>query len=370
MIYLDHNASTPLAKAAAAAMLPILETAFGNPSSGHWAGRPARTAIERARGQVANLLECNASEIVFTSGGTEANNLALAGICLGSDEPCHLVTSAIEHPAIVEPCRFLEQFGVGVTFVPVDGAGLVDPDAVRRAMTPTTKLVSVMHANNEVGTIQPIRELARIAHERGALMHTDAAQSVGKVSIRVPDLGVDLLSVAGHKLYGPKGVGALFVRSGVTIEPFLRGAGHESGRRPGTENTLGIVGLGAACASAEPWIDHPDVAKLRDRLWDRLRADLGDRVRSNGHPTRRLPNTLNVAFPGIVGADLLAKLPEVAASTGSACHSGSVRLSPVLEAMGIDPKVGMGAVRFSLGRATTEAEIDTVSDRLLAILRP
>jgi len=366
-IYLDFNASTPIAPEVAEAMRPFLTEHYGNPSSLHWAGRPAKEAVERARGQVARLLGAEPAEIVFTSGGSEANNHALKGVFFAlRDRGNHIVTSAIEHPAVIQPCRFLERLGAEVTYVPVDGTGLVDPDDVRRAITPRTILVSVMHANNEVGTIQPIREIAQIAREAGALVHTDAAQTLGKIATDVGDLGVDLLSVAGHKLYAPKGVGALYIRKGTPIEPFVHGAGHEAGRRAGTENVLLDVALGAACELAREWLGMPFVRELRDDLWQQLQAVFGARVVLNGHPTLRLPNTLNVSFVGQSGSDLLAVMPELAASTGSACHAGMVELSPVLQAMGVPEEVGMGAIRFSLGRTTTKDDVD----RTLALLRP
>lgn len=361
-IYLDHNASTPIAPEVAAAMRPLLEDCFGNPSSVHWAGVPAREALESARSQVAGLLGCASGEVVFTSGGSESNNFAIKGAWLASGRrDGHVVTTAVEHPAVLEPCAFLETLGASVTVVPVDRHGRVDPDDVRHALTPKTVLVSVMHAQNEVGTIQPVQEIAAIARERGVLVHTDAAQSTGKIPVRVDELGVDLLSVAGHKLYAPKGVGALYIRTGVGLEPLIHGAGHEAGRRAGTESALLAAGLGAACEVAGTWLARAhEIRTLRDRLWEGLRDRLGDGVVLNGHPHERLPNTLNVSFVGRVGADVLAALDGVAASTGSACHSGSIELSPVLRAMGVPPRVGMGAVRFSLGRATAGEEIETV----------
>jgi cysteine desulfurase len=362
-IYLDFNATTPLAPEVVAAMQPFFTVAYGNPSSLHWAGTAARDAVETARCQVAALLSADATEIVFTSGGTEANNRAIKGVSFARHPqaaPPHIVTSRIEHPAVLEPCRFLEKLGAQITRVSVDRLGLVDPDDVRRAMRPNTVLVSIMHANNEVGTIQPIEQIARIAREQGVLCHTDAAQTVGKIPVDVEALGVDLLSVAGHKLYGPKGVGALYVREGVALEPCLHGAGHEAGRRAGTENVLEIVGLGAACDLARRWIDDSGIARLRDHFWNELFARLGENVVLNGHPELRLPNTLNVSFPGRTGGEVLSSMPHVAASTGSACHAGSMSISPVLEAMGVSSEVGLGAVRFSLGRMTTEEEIDLV----------
>ena len=368
-IYLDFNASTPVAPEVAAAMRTVLDRPFGNPSSDHWAGRPAREAVEKARGQVARLLGCDAGEIVFTSGGSEANNHALKGIFFARHTAhFHIITTQIEHPAVINPCRFLERLGATVTFLPVDTFGRVDPEDVRRALTPSTVLISVMHANNEVGTIQPIAEIGRIARERGIVFHTDAAQSVGKIPTKMGDLGVDLLSVAGHKLYGPKGVGALYVRSGIQLEPLIHGAGHEAGRRAGTENVLLDVGLGAACELAESWIGRQSIQELRDLFWHRLTEEFGNRVVLNGHPTDRLPNTLNVSFPGKAGTEILHALDGVAASTGSACHAGSIELSPVLKAMKVVAETGMGAIRFSLGRTTTEEEIEVVVRRLKEIL--
>ena len=360
-IYLDYNASTPIDPRVAAVMRPLLDGPFANPSATHDGGREAKAVLDRARGQVASLLGAAPDEIVFTSGGSEANNAALKGIFFARrDGGNHVVTTAVEHPAILEPLRFLERLGARVTIVPVDGTGRADPDDVRRALTPETILVSVMHANNEVGTIQPVAEIAAIARERGVLVHTDAAQSVGKIPTRVDDLGVDLLSIAGHKTYAPKGVGALYVRRGVTLEPLVHGAGHESGRRAGTESVLLAAALGEACRLAGDLSSVAEIRRLRDRLWDGLRARLRDEVVFNGHPTERLPNTLSVSFAGRIGADVLAALDGVAASTGSACQAGSVELSPVLAAMGVPPQVGMGAVRLTLGRPTTEAEIDHV----------
>jgi cysteine desulfurase len=364
-IYLDYNASTPIAPSVQEAMAPFLAGNYGNPSSTHWAGRPAAEEVAHARAQVADLLGCSPEEIVFTSGGTEANNAALKGAFFASGEDRrHIVTTAIEHPAIVEPCRFVERLGAEVTLVEVDSDGLVDPDEIRKAIRAETVLVSVMHANNEVGTIQPIAEISRIAREAGVLFHTDAAQSIGKIPVRVDELGVDLLSVAGHKLYGPKGVGALYIHAGTELEPFVHGADHEGGRRAGTENVLLDVGLGAAAELATDlsWTDG--VRELRDWLWSELQRSWGERVILNGQPTLRLPNTLNVNFLGNQGADILTAMPEVAASTGSACHSGSITLSPVLAAMGVSPEVGAGAVRFSLGRMTTRAEIEALAGRL------
>ncbi len=364
-IYLDFNASTPIGPETVEAMRPFLTDHYGNPSSLHWAGAPAKDAVEKARCQVAGILGCDPAEVVFTSGGSEANNHAIKGVCFSNrDRGEHVITTAVEHPATISPCRFLETLGTKVTVLPVDRFGMVDPDDVRKAITTRTILITVMHANNEVGTIEPIPEIARIAREAGIPFHTDAAQSVGKIPSRVDDLGVDLLSVAGHKVYAPKGIGALYIRTGTRIEPFVHGAGHESGRRAGTESALLAVGLGAACEGARQWVGMERVRDLRDRFWGGLKEIFGERVTLNGHPSERLPNTLNVNIVGRVGAEVLASLPGVAASTGSACHAGSVTLSPVLSAMGVPPGEGIGAVRFTLGRTTTWEELEEVLDLL------
>ncbi len=364
-IYLDYNASTPIDPAVAAAMKPFLADHFGNPSSGHWAADAAKAALERARGQIAALLGCEGDEVVFTSGGSEANNLALKGAYFARRESGdHIITTRIEHPAIIEPCRFLERLAAPITYLPVDKFGRVDPDDLNRAITPRTILISIMHANNEVGTIQPIEECARIAREHGALFHTDAAQSAGKIATDVNGLGVDLLSIAGHKLYAPKGVGVLFVRRGVMLEPLIHGAGHESGRRAGTESAMLAAGLGQACELARDLTSIDRVRVLRDDFWHGLQEGFGNRIALNGHPADRLPNTLNVSFINCVGAEILKGLEGVAASTGSACHAGRIELSPVLQAMGVAPETGMGAIRFSLGRGTTREEIDAVAENL------
>ena len=360
-IYLDFNASTPIAPEAVDAMRPFLKTAHGNPSSGHWAGAPAWEAIVTARQQIAALLGCATTEIVFTSGGSESNNLALKGLFFAQrGARDHIITSQIEHPSVIEPCRFLERLGAKVTYLPVDRTGLIDPDDVRRAITRRTFIVSIMHANNEVGTLQPISDIAAITRPRGIPFHTDAAQSVGKIPSMVDRLGVDLLSIAGHKVYAPKGVGALYIRSGLEIEPLIHGAGHEGGRRAGSESALVAVGLGKACQIAKSSIGMPEARRLRDALWQRLRAAFGKKVVLNGHPEQRLPNTLNVSFIDNVGSEILANLKSVAVSTGSACHAGQGEISPVLNAMGVAPEVAAGAIRFSLGRTTTEAEIEEV----------
>jgi cysteine desulfurase len=364
-IYLDYNASTPIDPRVAAVMRPLLDGPYANPSATHTGGRAAHALLDHARAQVAGLLGCQPDEVVFTSGGSEADNFALKGVFFARRERGdHIITTAVEHPAIIEPLRFLERLGAKVTVIPVDRTGVIDPEDVRKAITSQTILVSVMHANNEVGTIQPVAEVAAIAHERGVLVHTDAAQSVGKIPTRADDLGVDLLTIAGHKLYAPKAIGALYVRRGVVLESLIHGAGHEAGRRAGTESVLLAAALGEACELAADLSPMMEVRRLRDLFWELLQANLGDRVVLNGHPVERLPNTLNVSVVGRIGSDILAALDGVAASTGSACHSGSVDLSPVLRAMGVPPEEGMGALRFSLGRGTTEVEIREVAERL------
>ncbi len=380
-IYLDYNATTPIDPAVVEAMLPYLHTHFGNPSSTHEYGKRAHDAVEAARAQVAALLGAQSGEILFTSGGTEASNHAIKGSAFGRWKSAlswlgrilgrqlggHLILSAVEHPATAQPVEFLRRLGCRVTVVPVDGQGMVSPDDVARAIAPDTFLVSIMHSNNEVGTLMPIAEIARHTRKHGVLLHIDAAQSLGKVPVDVGSLGVDLLTVAGHKLYAPKGVGVLFVRKGVALETFMHGAGHEGGRRAGTENVPYVVGLGMACEIARKSLPGAtqQLRSLRDRLWDRLRERLGERIVLNGHPEKRLPNTLNVSFIGHVGAELLASVPGIAASTGSACHEGAVTQSPVLCAMGVAPEVGKGAVRLSVGRFTTEDEIDRAATMLV-----
>ena len=365
-IYLDYNASTPVAAEVLEEMLPYLQRFYGNPSSTHWAAESLTLALEQARSRVAAALGADSGEIVFTSGGTEANNQALKGVYFASRaRGRHIVTTTIEHPAILNPCAFLQTLGAEITFVQVDGMGRVSPEAIERAVRPDTILISVMHANSEVGTIQPIKEISAIARRYGIPLHTDAAQSFGKIPVNVDELGVDLLSVAGHKLYAPKGVGALYVRKGTKIDSFMHGAGHESGRRAGTENVPYIAGLGKAAELAAELTFSSEIRRLRERLREGLHAAFEEKVRFNGDPDDCLPNTLNASFPGRNGQDLLTLFPEIAASTGSACHSGNATLSPVLAAMGISEYEGLGAIRFSLGRYTTKEEIE----RVLALFR-
>lgn len=371
IIYLDYNATTPIDPRVAEVMMPLLGPVYGNPSSSHAPGREARQVVELARSEVAGLLGCSPDEVVFTGGGTESNNHAIRGVVRASGKrPAHVITSAVEHPAVTEVCDRLEaSSGCTVTVLPVDGSGMVDPSDLEQAIRLETVLVTVMHANNEVGTIQPIAELASIAHKQGILFHTDAAQSVGKVGARVDELGVDLLSVAGHKLYAPKGVGALYIRKGTLLRNLMVGAGHEAGRRPGTENLIGIAGLGAACRMAAAELDHraEHCRELRDRLWEALHSRIPGIV-LNGHPDQRLPNTLSVAFPGADARDLLARLPELAASPGSACHSGETEPSAVLAAMGVDRELALGTVRFSTGRETTGDDIQRAAELVVNAL--
>ncbi len=364
-IYLDHNATTPVLPEVVDAMLPYLREHFGNPSSGHVYGRRAHEAVERARAQVAALLGCDDGEVIFTSGGTEANNLAIRGVTEALGERRHVVTSVIEHPATEQPCAWLEGHGFTVLRVGVDGDGRASTEAAQAAIGHRTALVTVMHSNNETGVLQPIAELAQAAHSQGALMHTDAAQSVGKVAIDVRELDLDLLSVAGHKLYAPKGVGALYVKRGTTLAPFALGAGHERGLRPGTENVAGIVGLGIACeiAARDMASMAARIAGLRDDLWDCLHAEVPG-LQLNGHRTHRLPNTLNVRFPRVSGDTVLAGAPEIAASTGSACHAGHERASAVILAMGVPAGEAIGSVRLTLGRATTYDDAILAADAL------
>jgi cysteine desulfurase len=358
-VYLDYNASTPIAPEVVEAMAPFLTDYYGNPSTTHWAGKTAKEAYEKARQQVASLLECDSSEVIFTSGGSESNNHALKGVFYAlQGKGNHIITTQIEHPAIINPCEFLRKSGVMVTFVGVDSYGRVSPADIEKAIIDETILISVMHANNEVGVLQPIAEIARIARRHNIIFHTDAAQSVGKIPTKVNELGVDLLSIAGHKLYAPKGIGALYIRRGTPIEPLIHGAGHEGGKRAGTENILLAVALGKACELAVSGIDNMNVKSLRDYLWHELKSHFKEKIVLNGHPEERLPNTLNISFVGRIGQEILAEIPQLAASTGSACHAGTVELSPVLKAMKVDEYVGMGTIRFSLGRYTTKEELD------------
>ncbi|MEJ5363626.1 MAG: cysteine desulfurase family protein [Desulfosoma sp.] len=359
-IYLDYNATTPIDPRVAEAMRPCWETVFGNPSSSHAYGRQAKAMMEEARARLAALLNAQSDDIVFTSGGTESNNMALCGVARAvASRGRHIVTSRIEHPAVVEPCLALMEEGFDVTFVGVDRYGMVDAEEMIAAFRSDTILVSLMHSNNEVGTLQPVKRIAQEARNRGILVHTDAAQSVGKVPVDVAELGVDLLTVAGHKLYAPKGVGALYVRRGTPMQRVLYGAGQERGLRPGTENVLEIVGLGMAAALAMKELPEEmlRMRALRDRLEGRLVASFPEAL-VNGHPDQRLPNTLSVSFPGTTADAVLQAMPEVAASAGAACHSDQVRVSHVLEAMGVPMDAAKGTIRLSVGRFTRDEDID------------
>ena len=358
-IYLDYNATTPIDPEVAEAMRPYLFERFGNPSSSHWYGVQAKEAVEKARDQVANLLNCSPDEVVFTSGGSESNNYAIKGAAFANrGKGSHLITSSIEHPAVIEVCNYLEEKDFQVTYLPVDQYGQVDPRTVEKVITSRTVLISIMHANNEVGTIQPIAEIATIARQNGIVFHTDAAQSVGKIPTIVDDLGVDLLTIAGHKLYGPKGIGALYIRQGTQLEKLIHGADHEQGRRAGTENILEIVGLGKACEIAKRDLNKnmEHTQKMRDLLYQWLKAEW-DEIKLNGHPEKRLPNTLSVSFRNIEANKLLAEIDRVAASAGAACHSDSLKISSVLQAMQVELDYAMGTVRFSTGKMTTVEEV-------------
>jgi len=368
-IYLDYNGTSPLDPEVISAMRTFLEKEFGNPSSSHWFGIAPKKAVELSRHRVASLLNCDPQEIIFTSGGTESNNYALFGIAHAKrDKGNHIITSLIEHPAVLEVCRDLEKHGFDVTYLPVDEYGLVSPFLVEKAITPQTILLTIMHANNEVGSIQPIEEISPLARNRGITFHTDAAQTVGKIPAVVDVLGVDLLSVAGHKLYAPKGIGALYIRAGTEPRQLMFGAGQEKGRRPGTENVLEIVGLGKACEIAQRDLDvnASHLKKMRDLLHDGLRARI-QQVRLNGHPDKRLPSTLNLSFKNVDSTRILEEIGlDVAVSGGAACHSDHITVSHVLEAMAVPLEWAKGTLRFSVGKFTTEAEIvrtiDIVSD--------
>ena len=366
-IYLDHNATTKVDQEVLKAMMPYLKEEFGNPSSGYLLGIRAKDGLERAREDVAQLLGCQNQEIVFTSGGSESNNMVLKGLIdFMRPEKFHVITSAVEHPAILNPALFLMELGVKVTILPVDHFCRVDPEAVKKAILPQTTLITVMLANNETGTLQPIKEISKIGQEHGIPIHTDAAQAVGKMEVDVNDLGVDFLTVAGHKLYAPKGIGALYIRKGQDLTPLIHGAGQEYGKRPGTENIILAAGLGAACRIAKKRLksDYQDMETQRNRLQELLFKGLDDLV-LNGHPEKRLPNTLNIAVPGIEGGLILEGLPKIMASMGAACHDRTVKLSHVLSAMGVAPEIGMGALRFSVGRSNTFEQIEEAAGLII-----
>ena len=371
-IYLDYNATTPHAAEVIEAIQPYLEEHFGNPSSSYGYGTKAKEAVEEARNQVAESINCEPHEIVFTSGGTESNNYAIKGVAFANrHRGNHIITSRIEHPAVIEVCKFLETRGFQITYLPVDRFGMIDIDDLKKAIIPETILLTIMHSNNEVGTIQPIEEVAQIAKKSGILFHTDSAQSVGKIPTNIDALGVDLLSIAGHKVYAPKGIGALYVRKGVQLEKIIHGAGQENGWRPGTENVTEIVGLGKACEIAKRDL-HKNMAhmkEMRDRLHEGLKSRWTE-LKPNGHPEERLPNTLNVSFQGVEAYALLSDIKEqVAASAGAACHSEGVEVSEVIKAMGVPLEWAKGTIRFSTGRMTTVQDIDRSIEVVLDALK-
>jgi len=370
-IYLDYNATTPISKEVADAMRPYLDEYFGNPSSSHSYGLQTKRAVEKARKQIAKLINCDSSEIVFTSGGTESNNYSIKGIAFANRQKGnHIITSSIEHPAVIEVCKYLETQGFETTYLPVDEFGLVHTEDVKKAIRPETILITIMHANNEVGSIQPIAEIGELAKKHNIFMHTDAAQSLGKVKADVQELNVDLLSIAGHKLYAPKGIGALFIRKGVVLEKLIHGADHERNLRAGTENVLEIVGLGEACEIAHLHLDeHAEhYRKMRDLLHQNLLNDLPN-IKLNGHPEKRLPNTLNISFPNMEANTLIAKMKGIAASAGAACHSSGVSVSQVIKAMDVPMEYAMGTIRFSTGRYNTKEEINKATKEIIALVQ-
>ncbi len=371
--YLDNAATTPVDPRVKTAMLPYLEEFFGNPSSVHSAGQAARAAVEEARGQVASLIGARPDEIFFTSGGTESDNWALKGTAWAkSDRGNHIITTAVEHHAVIESCHYLSKHGFDITFVPVDKFGLVDAAEVKKAITPKTILISVMHANNEIGTIQPVAEIGKIARERGILFHIDAVQTAGHLPVKVGDLNVDLLSISGHKLYGPKGIGALYIKKGVKIETLMSGGSQERGKRSGTENVPGIVGFGAAAeiAQQEMAAEAERLTALRDKLTSELLARIPD-SHLNGHPTLRLPNNVNISFDYVEGESLVLNLDfeGICASTGSACSSSSLEPSHVLLACGKIAEEAHGSLRFTMGKFTEAEHIDRVLDTLPGIVK-
>jgi len=367
LIYLDYNATTPVDPAVVAAMVPYFHERFGNPSSAHAFGYEARGALETARGQVAALIGAQPNDVIFTGGGSESDNLAIQGAVLAQlDRRPHVVSTAVEHPAVLSTLSYWQRrLDLDYTLLPVDRFGLVDPDAVRAAIRPETVLVTIVHANNEVGTLQPLVEIGKVARDAGVLFHTDAAQAAGKIQIDVQELGVDLLTVAGHKLYAPKGIGALYIRPGAQIDPLVHGSGQERGLRAGTESVALAVALGSACEIAREALprEAPRLLQLRDILHARL-TDLVSGALLNGHPVRRLPNTLNISLPGAIGQDVLARAFGVAASTGAACHSGQTEPSAVLTAMGLPRDRALGALRLSLGRWTTLQDVEQAAEQL------
>jgi len=371
-VYLDHNATTPTHPEVVKAMLPYYGKIYGNPSSIHQFGQEARKAIDEAREKVADFIGAIQEEIIFTSGGTEADNFAIKGIAYANEKKGkHIITSSIEHHAVLNPCKYLEKQGFQVTYLPVDKYGLVDPDEVEKAITKETILITIMHANNEIGTIEPIAEIGKIAKEKGICLHTDAVQTVGKIPVNVNKLNIDSLSLSAHKIYGPKGIGGLYVHKGIRIQPLIEGGHHEKNRRAGTENVPAIVGLGKAVEIAKTTLDKESIylTNLRDGLCSGIGEKI-DSVYLNGHPGKRLPNTLNMSFEFVEGESIILNLDMkgIAVSSGSACTSGSLEPSHVLKAMGVEPAIAQGSVRFSLGKDNTEEDIDYVLEVLPEII--
>ena len=368
-VYLDYNATTPVDPVVVEAMLPYLSTYFGNPSSTHRYGHIAHRVVDNARQQVAGLLHCLPSEIIFTAGGSESDNLAIRGVALTRRASGnHIITQITEHPAVLNTCRALERLhGFRITYVPVDATGRVGTEDIEAAIDEQTVLITIMHANNETGTLQPIAEIAELARRHGVLMHSDAAQSVGKIPTRLDELPVDLLTVAGHKVYAPKGVGALYVRQGLQLEPVIYGGGQEAGWRAGTENIAYIVALGVACMVAQEQLEESQerLRRLRDRLQRRLETSLPGFVHLNGHASERLPNTLNLSIDRVIGEEVLAATPGVASSTGSACHEGNTDPSSVLLTMGLSCETALGALRLTLGRWSSEEEVEQAATLLV-----
>lgn len=370
-IYLDYNATTPIAKEVAETMKPFLDELFGNPSSTHAYGIETKNTVVHARKQVAELINCQPDEIIFTSGGTESNNFAIKGVALANKHKGnHIITSAIEHPAVIEVCKYLSEYGFEISYLPVDEYGMVNPSDVENAITSKTTLISIMHANNEVGTIQPIENIGKIAQKNNILFHSDAAQSLGKIEVDVQSMGVDLLSIAGHKLYAPKGIGALYVNKGVKLKKLIHGADHEMNQRAGTENILEISGLGKACeiAKQDLVINSDHLKHTRDTLYKGIIQNL-PQVKLNGHPINRLPNTLSLSFPGVKANVLMSMLPEIAASAGAACHTDSIEISAVLRAMNVPEKIAMGTIRFSTGKYSTISEMEKASGLIFSAVK-
>ena len=368
-LYLDYNSTTPIAPVVQQAVLPFLAEQYGDPSSSHGIGRAAYEAIEDAREHVSMLLGCDPEEIVFTSSGTEANNLALKGTAFanGIGSGGHIVVSAIEHASIIEPARFLEQLGYDLTLTPCTGQGIITPNSIRESIRDDTLLVSVMLANHEIGTIQPVKQIADVCHAAGVPLHCDASQGLGKMRVNVEELGVDLLSFSGHKMYSPKGSGALYLRQRTIVEPLLHGGGQEAGMRAGVQNVAAIAGLGAACVLVNKSLDASieRLEKLRDRLLALLKADIPEGLLVHSERSRRLPNTLAISFPRASGQEILARIPELCAVASSATHGETDTISPTLAAMGIAPEIASGTIRLSLGWYTTEDEIERAASLLL-----